>query len=187
MALTELETRGSKVSYCCEGVQVQEAGVGLWASASSKFRCQQLGGSGMQGPATGSTVSGTNCWRDQRCTDVFPTAPYRAGNRMKQSALFVCIPPGKNVQPRCLLHLAAAASLGSQNQHPPTGYSLLSSLYISSKANSNSFCHSSFISMRLYPGTKSWGGICATICLLRIRSILCICSSSFSSLSLSFK
>lgn len=67
----------------------------------------------MQGPATGSTVSETNCWRDQRCTDVFPTAPYRAGNRMKQSALFVCIPPGK----KCAASLLAAPGNTWLQQH----------------------------------------------------------------------
>lgn len=83
---------------------------------------------------------------------------------------------------------AAAPPLpGYQVQQSPRNYLLLSSLYISSNANSSSLCHSSLISMRLYAGTKSWGGICATVCLLRIRSIFCICSSSFSSLSLPFK
>lgn len=161
------------------------------------FRYQQLGRSGMHGPDTGLTLSETNRWRDQHCTDICPTGLHpvqtEQGTGWNNLYCLYVYPPGKKM---CTLttcctweRVAAAAShlLGSQSQHPPTDYSLLSSLYISSKANSNSLCQSSFISMRLHPGTKSWGGICATICLLRIWSILCICSSSFSSLSLSFK
>lgn len=149
-----------------------------------------------------------HCWVIHTVhTDVYPTnrsspQPDRAANRIRPFALLVFNTSAVfSVLASCVyVYRKPARACGPGNrqlqqplhyqaiiQQPPMSYLLLSSLYISSNANSSSLCHSSFISKRLYAGRKSWGGICATICLLRIRSIFCICSSSFSSLSLSLK